>query len=52
MGSLITYQRQCQLMFPEAFEKPPKVDIKGTNKAYKGWDVRIENIFFANGMRK
>ncbi|KAF7775751.1 hypothetical protein Agabi119p4_4144 [Agaricus bisporus var. burnettii] len=43
--------RQCQLMFPEAFEKPPKVDIKGTNKAYKGWDVRIENIFFANGMR-
>jgi pimeloyl-ACP methyl ester carboxylesterase len=43
--------RQCQLMFPDAFPKPPKVDIDGTNKAYKGWDVRIENLFFANGMR-
>lgn len=50
--SLTVDQRQCQFMFPEAFPKPPKVDIKGTNKAYKGWDVRIKNIFFANGMRK
>jgi len=39
-------------MFPDAFPEPPKVDIEGTNKKYKGWDVRIKNIFFANGMRE
>ncbi|KAF9450668.1 hypothetical protein P691DRAFT_809949 [Macrolepiota fuliginosa MF-IS2] len=43
--------RQCQFMFPDAFPKPPVVNISGTNTAYKGWDVQIQNIFFANGMR-
>ncbi|KXN92345.1 Putative serine protease K12H4.7 [Leucoagaricus sp. SymC.cos] len=43
--------RQCQFMFPDAFPQPPKVDIKGTNTLYKGWDVHIKNIFFANGIR-
>ncbi|KAF9535134.1 serine carboxypeptidase S28-domain-containing protein [Crepidotus variabilis] len=58
--SLVTRQisvpydlRQCQLMFPDAFPKPPNLDrgIQQTNSKYKGWNVNIKNIFFANGER-
>ncbi|KAG6885617.1 hypothetical protein C0993_012364 [Termitomyces sp. T159_Od127] len=43
--------RQCQLMFPEAFPEPPKTAISETNKVYKGWNVQLDRLFFANGQR-
>ncbi|KAG5729327.1 putative serine protease K12H4.7 [Termitomyces sp. T112] len=43
--------RQCQLMFPEAFPEPPKTAINKTNEVYKGWDVKLDRLFFANGRR-
>ncbi|KAL1681595.1 serine carboxypeptidase S28-domain-containing protein [Schizophyllum commune] len=41
--------RQCQYMFPEAFPEPPVTQINRTNTEYKGWDVREQRLFFANG---
>ncbi|KAL0955656.1 hypothetical protein HGRIS_001883 [Hohenbuehelia grisea] len=43
--------RQCQQMFPAAFPKPPNVNVARTNAAYKGWNVKINRLFFANGLR-
>ncbi|RDB19887.1 putative extracellular serine carboxypeptidase [Hypsizygus marmoreus] len=43
--------RQCQQMFPAAFSRPPRVQIERTNRVYKGWDVRLNRLFFANGQR-
>ncbi|KAG5639714.1 hypothetical protein H0H81_005897 [Sphagnurus paluster] len=43
--------RQCQQMFPAAFPKPPKTQIERTNRLYKGWNVKLNRIFFANGIR-
>ncbi|TFK43800.1 serine carboxypeptidase S28-domain-containing protein [Crucibulum laeve] len=43
--------RQCQQMFPAAFSKPPTVNTAKTNRVYKGWDVKVDRLFFANGMR-
>ncbi|KAJ7228229.1 serine carboxypeptidase S28-domain-containing protein, partial [Mycena pura] len=43
--------RQCQQMFPAAFPKPPNVQTARTNRLYHGWDVSVENLFFANGQR-
>ncbi|KAG6854358.1 hypothetical protein C0991_007863 [Blastosporella zonata] len=43
--------RQCQLMFPEAFPTPPTPAIQRTNSVYKGWNVKLDRIFFANGQR-
>ncbi|GLB34086.1 putative to MEROPS serine peptidase family S28 [Lyophyllum shimeji] len=43
--------RQCQQMFPAAFPTPPAVQIDKTNRAYKGWNVKLNRMFFANGMR-
>lgn len=45
-------QRQCQLMFPEAFPELPHVNIEQTNALYKGWNVELKRLFFANGQRK
>ncbi|KAI0797037.1 serine carboxypeptidase S28-domain-containing protein [Abortiporus biennis] len=44
-------ERQCQFMFPAAFPKPPTIDVEVTNIKYKGWDVSIDRLFFANGVR-
>ena len=44
-------QRICQLMFPEAFSQLPTPNVDATNEVYKGWNVQIERIFFANGQR-
>lgn len=44
-------ERQCQYMFPAAFKTPPVPNIAATNAAYDGWNVKIDRIFFANGMR-
>jgi len=43
--------RQCQQMFPAAFTKPPKVQTERTNRVYKGWDVKLNRLFFGNGIR-
>lgn len=39
-------------MFPEAFPEPPRTAIKETNKVYKGWNVKLDRLFFANGRRQ
>jgi hypothetical protein len=44
-------ERQCQQMFPAAFPQPPIPNTALTNLAYQGWNVRIQNLFFANGIR-
>lgn len=36
-------------MFPEAFDSPPVPKADATNALYKGWNVTIDRIFFANG---
>lgn len=46
------FKRQCQQMFSAAFPTEPNVDIVGTNAKYKGWNVKLDRLFFANGMRK
>ncbi|KAJ7591592.1 serine carboxypeptidase S28-domain-containing protein [Mycena floridula] len=43
--------RICQLTFPEAFPTPRIPSIKRTNILYEGWHVKLERIFFANGIR-
>ncbi|GLB34087.1 putative MEROPS serine peptidase family S28 [Lyophyllum shimeji] len=43
--------RQCQQMFPAAFSKPPTPEIARTNRVYKGWNVHVNRLFFANGIR-
>ncbi|TBU33004.1 peptidase S28, partial [Dichomitus squalens] len=47
-------ERQCTYWFPEAFPQNgplpvPRVDE--TNKAYDGWFVQADRLFFANGHR-
>lgn len=39
-------------MFPAAFPETPVVQIERTNTVYKGWDVNIDHLFFANGARE
>lgn len=48
--------RQCHQMFPKTFPVPLSVDaaearVATTNHIYKGWDVQVEHLFFANGIR-
>jgi len=48
--------RQCHQMFPDAFTpaltvSAAKSKIEATNALYKGWDVEIPRLFFANGRR-
>ncbi|KJA16225.1 hypothetical protein HYPSUDRAFT_298283 [Hypholoma sublateritium FD-334 SS-4] len=43
--------RQCQQMFPSAFPLPPIPNVLATNIKYHGWNVQINNLFFANGIR-
>jgi len=44
-------ERQCSLMFPQAFPKPPQINVDKTNIKYKGWNVHVNHLFFANGQR-
>lgn len=39
-------------MFREAFPKPPVPAAAKTNAVYKGWNVKLNRLFFANGQRK
>ncbi|KAG6844350.1 hypothetical protein H0H87_007575 [Tephrocybe sp. NHM501043] len=43
--------RQCQLMFPGAFTQTVNVQVDRTNELYDGWNVSIDHLFFANGIR-
>jgi hypothetical protein len=47
--------RQCSLMFSDVFPSPSDVPmaagVTDTNKAYDGWNVTIDRLFFANGQR-
>ncbi|KAF4598845.1 hypothetical protein EYR38_007253 [Pleurotus pulmonarius] len=44
--------RQCSMMFPKAFPKPPKtIPVDRINRAYHGWNVKVDRLFFANGVR-
>ncbi|KAH9839119.1 peptidase S28 [Rhodofomes roseus] len=45
------WERQCVLMFPEAFSSPPTPRVNETNAAYQGWFVKSDRLFFANGER-
>lgn len=38
-------------MFPKAFPKPTVPKADKVNKVYRGWNVKIERLFFANGQR-
>ncbi|CAL1700044.1 unnamed protein product [Somion occarium] len=44
-------ERQCSLMFPKAFPRPPVPKAAQVNKKYKGWNVKVDRLFFANGHR-
>ncbi|KAJ7596440.1 serine carboxypeptidase S28-domain-containing protein [Mycena floridula] len=47
--------RQCQMMFPAAFKTPPNAlmaaGVAKTNAVYRGWDVKLTRLFFANAFR-
>ena len=47
-------ERQCTYWFPEAYANLthlPVPNVDATNKAYDGWFVQIDHLFFANGHR-
>lgn len=39
------------MYFPEAFPDPPFPDTSNINTLYEGWDVSLDRIFFATGIR-
>ncbi|KAF8520564.1 serine carboxypeptidase S28-domain-containing protein [Gautieria morchelliformis] len=43
--------RQCNQMFPKAFPTPPTPKAVATNAKFKGWNVNLDRVFFANGKR-
>lgn len=47
-------ERQCTYWFPETFANQtyPAPDVDTTNQEYKGWFVKVDRLFFANGRRK
>jgi len=44
-------ERQCTYWFPEKFKTPTPPNVDALNKAYDGWNVAIDRLFFANGLR-
>ncbi|TFL05775.1 peptidase S28 [Pterulicium gracile] len=44
-------ERQCILMFPDAFKTPPKPRISSTNNRYQGWKIKVNRLFSTNGAR-
>lgn len=39
-------------MFPDVFKSPPVPATLHTNIVYKGWHVKLDRLFFANGARE
>ncbi|KAF9244177.1 peptidase S28 [Melanogaster broomeanus] len=44
-------ERQCVNMFPQKFFSPPTPSVFEVNLMYEGWNVEIDRLFFANGLR-
>ncbi|EGN95063.1 hypothetical protein SERLA73DRAFT_187354 [Serpula lacrymans var. lacrymans S7.3] len=44
-------ERQCVNMFPQAFSTPPTPTVEQTDTDYEGWNVEVDRLFFANGLR-
>ncbi|KAA1473364.1 peptidase S28 [Dentipellis sp. KUC8613] len=44
-------ERQCEMMFPEAFSSPPVPNVDKTNTAYGGWNAHADRLFYANAIR-
>ncbi|KAF8513795.1 serine carboxypeptidase S28-domain-containing protein [Gautieria morchelliformis] len=42
-------ERQCSQYFPKAFPTPPTPKAVNTNAKFKGWNVNLDRLFFANG---
>lgn len=47
----IYYERFCVNFFPEKFSVPPSPSVEKVNTMYKGWNVSVDRLFFANGRR-
>ncbi|KAF7294367.1 hypothetical protein HMN09_01166000 [Mycena chlorophos] len=43
--------RQCEMMFEAAFSSPPTPATAEIDRLYAGWNVTVDNLFFANGQR-
>ncbi|KIJ58453.1 hypothetical protein HYDPIDRAFT_141516 [Hydnomerulius pinastri MD-312] len=43
--------RRCVNMFPEKFSTPPTPAVGDVNLLYHGWNVGVDKLFFANGLR-
>ncbi|KAG8750277.1 hypothetical protein FRC12_012959 [Ceratobasidium sp. 428] len=43
--------RQCTYFYPTAFPKPRFPNTLNINTKYKGWNVNVPRLFFANGKR-
>lgn len=50
--NIFNLQRLCSQMFPKAFPTPPNPRTEATNAKFKGWDVELNRLFFANGKRE
>ncbi|OJA11103.1 hypothetical protein AZE42_08867 [Rhizopogon vesiculosus] len=44
-------ERLCVNYFPEAFSSPPEPITSETNMMYAGWNVDVDRLFFATGLR-
>ncbi|EJD52012.1 hypothetical protein AURDEDRAFT_142833 [Auricularia subglabra TFB-10046 SS5] len=43
--------RQCTYWFDKKFKKPTPPNTARTNRVYKGWQGKVDRLFFANGQR-
>ncbi|KAG9309934.1 peptidase S28 [Chiua virens] len=44
-------ERQCVNMFPAKFSFPPTPSVGEVDSMYDGWNVNVDRLFFANGLR-
>ncbi|KAF9219959.1 hypothetical protein BS17DRAFT_716083 [Gyrodon lividus] len=44
-------ERQCVNMFPQKFYWPPSPSALEVDMMYSGWNVEVDRLFFANGLR-
>lgn len=38
-------------MFPQKFSSPPTPSVAEVDFMYAGWNVNVDRLFFANGLR-
>ncbi|KAF8903046.1 peptidase S28 [Mucidula mucida] len=51
LNTVQLYMADCVSTYPEAFSEPPTPSADAVNKAYGGWGVQNDRLFFANGKR-